>query len=60
MRLLQPAPHQAYPTVLLSLRLYSLWQEAHLRLEVEAAEDLSEEAIVSRLMQARYLVITPY
>ena len=38
----------------------SLWQEAHLRLEVEAAEDLSEEAIVSRLMQARCLVITPY
>ena len=28
---------------------------------MEAAEDLSEEAIVSRLLQARYLVIiTPY
>ena len=41
-----------------SPRLYALWQEAHLRLEVGAAEELSEEAIVSRLMQARYLVIT--
>ena len=34
-----------------SPRLYVLWQEAHLRLEVGAAEELSEEAIVSRLMQ---------